>query len=105
MSQSQSQAVQAENRISVEWLSSHFAVDWQMVGGRREEMGWKVARKSEVGIATRMRVLEVGVESFVIEIGQGEESDETRYSTGVGIHAESIEHLDQLVAAFRLEYY
>jgi len=50
-------------------------------------------------------VIEVGAAAFMAEFAQGEAGlHEVRYSGGIGIPLQSADHLDQLVAALRLEY-
>lgn len=98
-------AMNASERVSKEWLTGAFPIETQLVNDLLVAVGWSVGSRNDSGVITRMRVLEMGPESFIAEVAQGEAGvDEVRYCTGVGVPLESVEHLDQLVASFRLEY-
>ena len=102
---SQSVTQQQQDGLTSEWLSATFPLEVRKEQGQFTPTGWNVGSRMDGSIVTAMRVIETGNGEFMAEFAQGDRGlDEVRYSGGVGIPLVSTEHLDQLVAAMRLNY-
>jgi len=100
-----SHSVARDNGLSSEWLTTTFPIETRRIEEEVVPIGWKVGSRLDGGAVTCMRILEIAGGEFIAEFAQGEcFLEEIQYSSGFGIVLESREHLDQLVAAMRLEY-